>query len=553
MSGKWLTPNTPPADRFFFRTLQIPATSEFLGAVTGALIELTKQSNWETAGTMTPAETAEYFLNMLIPFWNNQNEPPEWQNPDDLDGEPKQPWYEDLADWIIAGFLAVTFTPEAAIVYQATVPKLRVAIRTGNLGALFKVLINGIEVWSGDSYSPITDLIDRVFDMSAETAPYTVRIEHAGSGPNITGGRAKLEYVRQGVLADMVATILRADPSGCGIQWSTNNGGSWETIDLSSCITALANDAILQAIEDGIIQKAGGQPGPNNPPAPGICQTYHVILQGKERWLIPSQLNAGDVVSIAAASGGWSDGTVRWYCPDGSGYVLGTCAEGDKTHEGTDPVATEYHMVPIIGYGETPEYGGNLALGFIVPAGTVDAPGWIQANDGSLSDNYGQIEFDVTVCSGGWCYQFDWTGGDKHNWEVNNNPNDNYVEGYWTGYGWHTHGSPFWNLWVEFQALLSADVHITQMEMDIEIPSGTHAYAPLIAWQPSGGGAATFLTSQPEQNGPFDGTITVTHNVEWPGAGYLWLLGGTNSGGGFTLRRVRFYGNGACPFGTPNC
>src|SRR5512147_1979570 len=325
----WLTPDTPPEDKFYFRTLRIPAASDFLGLVNGALIELALTHNYEVSGDMSAQDTADMFLTEMLTFWHNQNEPPDWEAPDDLDGEPEQPWYEDLADWIIAGFLAITFTPQAAIVYQSTVPRLRIAIRTGDLGALFRVLINGVEVWTGDSYGVNVDLIEQTFDMSAETEPYTVRIEHNGIGEGHGLSRAKLEVVRGKALAEMVATILRADPTGCGIQWSQDNGDTWETVDLADCITTLAEEAIAQAIEDGIIAQQGTQQGPQPALSPGQCQTFHVVLSANGQWICPVPVSEDDTINVANATGGWTDGTPAWYCPDGNSYGLGHCGTND--------------------------------------------------------------------------------------------------------------------------------------------------------------------------------------------------------------------------------
>jgi len=408
--ARWLTPSAPPENRFYSRRLLIPATAEFLGLVNGALLELCHEFNWEEHGDWTPEETAEYFLNMFQAYLHNENEPPDWEAPDDLDGQPEQLWYEDLADWIIQGFLAITFTPAAAIVYTATVPKLRIAIRTGNLGALFKVLINGVEVWTGDSYGPITDLIEQVFDMSAETEPYTVRIEHDGIGEGHGLTTAKLEVVRGKAVADMVATILRADPTGCGVQWSTDNGDTWDTVDLATCITGLANDAIIQAVNSGYLQRAGGQTGPQSPPEPDVCTSFHVKLSGKDKWLLPILVNTGDTVELSNPVGGWSDGSPAWYCPDGSSYLIGQCLTGNGAPLTGDPLETADHMQVIARIGEG-DYVDPFTALYTIPAVTVDQQFVFQANDSDLSDNSGDIEFDVEFCSyGGWCELVDLTG-----------------------------------------------------------------------------------------------------------------------------------------------
>lgn len=414
---RWLTPNAPPEHRQYVRRVVIPADIAFLAPVSGALVELTFPSAWEKDGELTPEETALIFSGIYQQFLPFENPPPEWETPDDLDGTPEQPWYDDLADWIIAGFLAITFTPQAAIVYQATVPRLRVAIRTGNLGALFRVLINGVEVWTGDSYGPITDLIEEVFDMSAETVPYTVRIEHNGIGEGHGLSEAKLEVVREGALAEMVQTILRADPEGCGIQWSLDDGGTWETIDLATCITGLAQDAIQDAIDNGVIDRPGGQPPPSEPPAPGQCASWHVTLVPGARWLLPSPVNYNDTVVITGAAGGWSIGELAWYCPDGSRYLVGACSEELKTHLESDLLNPDaYHMEPVALIGET--YVNVTGAPHVVTETTTEADLFITANTGLTGVPSGEISFDVELCrDSGWVYVFDFTAGEQ-GWTV---------------------------------------------------------------------------------------------------------------------------------------
>lgn len=420
MTGRWLTPNAPPEHKQYTRPVKIPASLDFIAPISGALAQLTYATNWEKHGDLTPDETAAIYSGIYQEFLHFQNEPPVWETPDDIDGQPEQVWYEELSDWIIAGFLAITFTPLAALTYQSTVPKLRIAIRTGNLGALFKVLINGIEVWTGDSYSAITDLIEQTFDMSAETEPYTVRIEHNGQGIYPTGD-AKLEVVREGVLADMIQTILRADPTGCGIQWSLDNGDNWETIDLATCITDLANGAIGQAIDDGLISTPGQQ-SPGTPPESLECNSYHVELRASDRWHSPIALHEGWTVEVTNVHGGWSDGTPQWNCPDGARYLLGECSEQNKSHEETDPDPTTlYHMQLIGVFGVDTDIFDPTTL-YTLTSEPVDDM-FFQANDGSLSDNQGSISFDVEICnqSVNYCENFNTlfdSASDYHGWRA---------------------------------------------------------------------------------------------------------------------------------------
>jgi microcystin-dependent protein len=63
----WLTPDTP-ASGFICRRLLIPNSVNFLAIVKGALLPLTHDYNFEQFGTLTPAQTAEYFQAMFADF-----------------------------------------------------------------------------------------------------------------------------------------------------------------------------------------------------------------------------------------------------------------------------------------------------------------------------------------------------------------------------------------------------------------------------------------------------------------------------------------------------
>lgn len=406
----FLTPDSPPDNQWYVRRIVLPADKTWTAVFDGLLLDLTRPWSWTKHGDLTPDETAEWFNTRYDDFIKNFSEAPEYDTPENVDGEPIQPWYEQLSDWIIAGFLAITFTPQAALVYETTVPRIRVALRTGNLGALFKVLINGVEVWTGDSYGPLVDIIEQVFDNPTPGQAATVRVVHNGQSENVIG-TAKLEYVRNGAVAEMVATILRADPTGCGIQWSTDNGENWETVDLAECITTLANDAITQALEDGKIA-APGNSAPVDTPAPGECKTFLAQLSANSAWVCPMPVSAGDVINVTDARGTWNDGAAGavgpWRCPDGVASFFGVCFTATITEE-TDPMPELNHMRLIGNVNET--WFDGLAQ-YVVPEGVSNAQLVFQANDSEISDNLGNITFKVEVCNGAsldWYHEFDLT------------------------------------------------------------------------------------------------------------------------------------------------
>jgi len=65
--AKWLTPE-PPGDGFICRRLNVPNSPEFIALVTGALLSLQEQYNWEPFGSLTPAETCGLFQEMVDEF-----------------------------------------------------------------------------------------------------------------------------------------------------------------------------------------------------------------------------------------------------------------------------------------------------------------------------------------------------------------------------------------------------------------------------------------------------------------------------------------------------
>lgn len=542
-TARWLTPNAPQPHKQFTRRLVIPAASDFLGLVNGALFELCQQKNWQQDGDMTPQETADWFLAWWREYLNNENEPPNWDTAENVDGQPAQPWYEQLEDWIIQGFLAITFTPLAALVYQTTVPKIRVAIRTGNIGALFKVLINGIEVWTGDSYAPIIDLIDQTFDNPNPGSAATVQVIHYGNGPNVSG-ESKLEFVRGEAVESMVATILRADPGGCGIQWSTDNGGQWETIDLVECIQTLAGGQIDQYILEGKIAVPGGQPGGMYPPIPGQCKTFHVVLGANSQWMLPFGLYYGDTVRVQNLTGAWSDGSPAWFCPDGTSFGLGVCGPGGQTHETGDVLNPgDYHMALVMQVGST-WYTAPVSAEFKQTSGITPLAVMFQANDGSLSDNTGTIEFDLLCCSEteyDWCHTVDFSQSDG-----------GYTPppgtgGVWIdGLGWKAsqQANGYWNV-VIANGWTSSNVVRVVME-------GTWLTTHKAAEVRILNGATTILSYSGLLNQPFQFD---THAIDIASGGLSFYVM-TDAGLGFAdnvITRVTIYGKGTSPFGASNC
>lgn len=141
----------------------------------------------------------------------------------------------------------------------------------------------------------------------------------------------------------------------------------------------------------------GTPPGGGTPqPTPGGCTSYHMVLSAQEQWLLPTVVNAGDVISFSNPKG-VAQGTPGnlWYCPNGSVFFAGLCT-GVYGNDGGDPIPTEAHMAVVAQIAGV-WYGSQSPI--TVPGGVSNAPVVFQVNDGILGDNSGGYSVDLEVCN----------------------------------------------------------------------------------------------------------------------------------------------------------
>lgn len=194
-----------------------------------------------------------------------------------------------------------------------------------------------------------------------------------------------------------VEQMIRQNPTNPCLLETSINGTDWCAFaDLSKCVPG------------------GSQPGAGTPqPAPnGGQQCYHAAFTASNKWLLPTQVSAGDVLTITNAKGAASDGTVVWYCPSGALFQLGACF-GSGNPSGGDPLNTSAHMMLIAKINGVyyPMYNTSLTI----PGGVSAASVEFQVNDSSLTDNYGELTFDVCITNNQaatWTHTFDFTQTD---------------------------------------------------------------------------------------------------------------------------------------------
>lgn len=525
--------------------------------ILGACSTLRHRSTWDTSDSDLILLTQYRVNNLLNLFVNPLEEPPFYDSDETADNDalPPAPWYENLSDWIIEAFLATTFTPGAAIVYSTTIPRIRLAFRTGDLGAIVRVLIDDIQIWLGDTNAPTVGLLEQELDVASFASehalgdpPWELKIVHGGAplgflGPMEAEPQLKLEVELGDIRPREASVQLRQ--SGCVLQQSTD-GVNWTGLfDPTSCIDGIVDTTIQDRINDGTLQRGGTQAGPQAPPTEGQCRIYHVALSGRDRWHSPSPVSSGDTILISNPVGGWYDGSTFWRCPDGSNYVLGACDTNAKTHVSGDPLNPgAYHMALIGLIGAT--YFDPLTAVYVVPAGTVASDFFIQANDGSLSDNQGTVEFDVQVCSAvTWCYVWDFTASNGAFSVVGSN-HGVYVAGQgWNGTNFGVNDNPVLTVELAGSSMLATHV---EMVYNKSAGAGTDNNARIYLYQGTTQQYATpnFSDVGTDITKALDITPVSCNKVR------VDLNNGT-AGGTNRLKYLLLRGRGVNPYGGNNC
>lgn len=311
-----------------------------------------------------------------------------------------------------------------------------------------------------------------------------------------------------------VEQMIRQNPTNPCLLETSINGTDWCVFaDLSKCVPA------------------SGQPGSGSQqPAPGGGQAcYEAVLPGNGKWLLPSQVSTGDVITISGASGAATDGTGIWYCPNGQQLFLGACV-GLITTSGTDPLNTVGHMRLIAKIGSVYYDAYNTSI--TVPSGITNANVEFQVNDSSLSDNYGELTFKACRTNNAaatFTHTFDFTVS-NHNWLANG------VETWTPGVGWQCHAtsSVQSDPYIDFtsRTLTSVTIYFTGL-------TGTFSNQIL-----RGGAGSTSLAT-----GIVSGTSPFTWNGSQASTEINLLFNHSGAGSGdVTITKVVVTGLGTDPF-----
>jgi len=189
---RWHTFDFPTADDVC-RQFVLPGDANVLGAIGGALEPLTKPWNWQKVGSMTPEESAEYFTALIqaydlsecggetpTPYWDDAN----GGDADDELPPDEQPWYGQFVDpegfvatlenWVIAGFIAYSGNLGGALAFLTLAPRFRLAWKTGDIGGIIRVIIDGADAGTVDTYSASPGVLEKDFVGDPEEETHSI-------------------------------------------------------------------------------------------------------------------------------------------------------------------------------------------------------------------------------------------------------------------------------------------------------------------------------------------------------------------------------------------
>lgn len=339
---------------------------------------------------------------------------------------------------------------------------------------------------------------------------------------------------------DCAMAIQFRQPNSCALEVSLDGGVTWDQIYTAEiCV----EEGIQDRLDDGTLAP-GGQPGGGGSTPTQECYTYHIEISGNGRWYAPIPVRDGYTIVIQNLDGVWSEGngiTSNWYCPDGDQFVLGACTSF-YTLNPADPLPTVKHMKLIGNIGGT--YLDLIDALYTVPNGTGTVDLTLQANDDLLSDNQGSIRGLVTICTGLWCFEWDFTVSDG-GWTVQPGEAGSYS----AGVGWIAVFLDSQDYEVAIRKTFTSTFIIdVVMTFDRSGHGGANANYRTIV-QLSGASVATNIVSPGS-----DGTnLTLTTNVNHT-ADAMWAQ--VNNGTAAvpaTIKKMRIRGTGANPFGASNC
>lgn len=279
----YLTPDAPVEGRFC-RQLSIPDTPEWVGLVDGLLSTFAEPETWRKFGDLTPEQTAEAFLAILLESWAldgcgipSDVPAPFWNDAEDSDDTLpvlEQIWYglwdgtftEDIDIWLIAGFIAYSGQIGAAITFVTLAKQFKLAWKSGDLGGIIRVFIDGADAGTVDTYGATAGIVEREYAGDPDEDEHTILMV-LESVPEAFAAQQMSENVDAPMMVirkrldegEVGSPDLRYDPDGDtiefwnGVEWVQSPGADPRSADTFR-LPPLTGDARCDAAKRMVAQ-----------------------------------------------------------------------------------------------------------------------------------------------------------------------------------------------------------------------------------------------------------------------------------------------------------
>lgn len=167
-------PSVPPDEG---EQIVVSYNPAWIPVLVGAVSQLELPSTWQgDHDAIIDAQNDVSILKWLLtePAGTTGVPTPYWDEATDLDDQESadvQSWYgifdgtfqETVENFVIAGFIAYSGQIGAAITFLTLAPRFRLAWKTGDLGGIIRVIIDGADAGTVDTFSATEGVLEKDF------------------------------------------------------------------------------------------------------------------------------------------------------------------------------------------------------------------------------------------------------------------------------------------------------------------------------------------------------------------------------------------------------
>jgi len=129
---------------------------------------------------------------------------------------------ESSAIWTLAGLLAISTTPLAAIAFLTVAPKFVIAMRTGDLGGIIHIYVDGIEAAVVDTHNDTAGVIETILVGDPDTDTHQIYVQKDNDPDTI------IEVIRKELSEEEVTpSNIRYNDASDTVQQTSDGGTTW--------------------------------------------------------------------------------------------------------------------------------------------------------------------------------------------------------------------------------------------------------------------------------------------------------------------------------------